>query len=198
MTVIKGAVGGHGPAPSTPPPAQAKPATRPGLLAGWVVDREPPIPPVHARSLLDETMPRSAPLAYIRTNPVTGEETVFDPAEITMVRPSPPAESVTRRVPLADARAARTRDQVPAWIVRIPEPMTEAEMDDLRARWKDANVGPVLVLSPDDGTRHVFLTSHPRRGEARTQTALARYVAATRPAPRRPWRRRWLTRKALP
>lgn len=193
MTVTKGAVGGHGPAPSTPPPIQAKPATRLGPLAGWVVDHEPAPPPVHARSLLAGTMPRSAPLAYIRTNPVTGEETIFDPAEITVAYPSPPAGSVTRRVPLADVRAARARDQAPAWIVRIPEPMTEDEMDDLRARWKDAGVGPVHVLGPDDQDVDFSATPAPRRrrGPAWMPAGMAR-GGKVQP----PWWRRMLGRWA--
>lgn len=83
-----------------------------------------------------------------------------------------------RRVPLDDVRAACARDQVPAWILRVPQ-MSEEEMADLRARWPDVASGPVRVAGPE-WDRDFFLTAQPRRGEDIAQRALDRYVARTR------------------
>jgi hypothetical protein len=91
-----------------------------------------------------------------------------------------------RVVPLAAARAARSRDQAPAWILRPVEPLTEVEFTALAERWKErAPSGPFVVLADD---QQFFATR--TRNEAGLR-AIDRYVARVRDVTvRRSWWRR--------
>jgi hypothetical protein len=96
--------------------------------------------------------------------------------------------TAARKVPLAGVRAARDAHQIPAGILRAPEPMTEAEFDELLAQWETAR-GPVRVLQVMPPGQVTPLTTE-QVAEAKARFFASPPVEFTPPSTSRA-RRRW-------
>lgn len=74
-----------------------------------------------------------------------------------------------RRMPLDAVREARARDLIPAGILRANEPLSEAELADLRARWEEARGERVRILPVDVEVAGPALAGSRRRWFQRQQ-----------------------------